>query len=489
MTTRDKRFRRVLAGAGALALALGGVLGAASAANAATAGYPVPDEPGTLTLHKHVADSDSTPGDPTGAPLAGVSFSVQEVGTGTTPCTAIDLTTPAGWASVSTAIDGFNTSTGALPTGFCLIGTATTVVTEEDGSTPVLENLRGLYVVKETDPGPNLIAAPAAPFLVTVPMPVPGGTTTADSWDYSVDAYPKNTLTTITPTKTVGGTTSSVPGAVVDWTISVPVPAAPFPYNNIQVTDTPVTGHTFTAFTSVALNGTPLATPDDYTVSGSTVTLTAAGLAKVNAIVSGASGVAATITVDLTTTVTGDEVGELDNDANVTLNGQTTPVDPPSTNWGTLQVLKADATTDAVLAGAEFEVYAKSTDATCAESIVAPATPVATGTTDASGVWEQVLWISNTQADATGPFTKAYCLVETVAPAGYILDPAPRDVTITTAGTAVTTYQFPNTPVEGPELPLTGSNGAMVMMIGGLGLFAVAGGVVLATRRRAASKQ
>lgn len=483
MTKSETRLRRVLAGAGALTLALGVAVGTAGAAHAA--GYPVPDQTGSLTLHKYVEGSG--PGAPTPVPLAGVSFSVQEVGTGTSPCMEIDLTTPAGWASVSTAIAGFNTSTGALPAGFCLLGTVETVVTIADGSTPALPGLQGLYVVKETDPGPNLIAAPALPFLVTVPMPVPGVAGADDTWDYSVDAYPKNTLTTIAPTKTVGDADSLLPGAIVDWTISVPVPAAPFPYNNIEIADVPATGHTFTAFTAVELNGTPLVPVTDYTVTGSEVTLTAAGLLKVNAIVSGASGVAATITVDLTTTVTGDVLGELDNNANVVLNGTTTPVPPPSTNWGSLEVLKhvAGDTAD-TLEGAEFEVY-EQVGGDCATSIVG--TPVASGTTDASGVWEQVLWISNTQAAETGPFSKVYCLVETAAPAGYILDPAPRPVTISTAGTAITEYEFPNTLVEGPALPLTGSNGALVMTIGGLGLIAIAGGIVLATRRRAAAKQ
>lgn len=488
MTTRETKLRRLLAGAGALALALGGVVGAASAANAAT-GYPVPDQPGTLTLHKHVKDDTSPNGQPKGAPLAGVTFTVQGVGTTQAggACSPIDLATPAGWASVTAAIDGFTTSTPDLPPGYCLIGSPQEVVTGTDGSTPTLSNLKGLFVVKETKPGPNLIAQPAAPFLVTVPMPVAGASGANDSWDYSVDAYPKNVLTTVTPTKTVSGTNkdgSVLPGAIVDWTVSVPVPAAAFPYTQITVTDTPAAGHTFNGFTSLALNGTPLVA-GDYSVSGAIVTLTDAGLAKVNAITTGAEAQPATLTVALTTKVTGDTLGELDNNASVTLNGNTVPVTPPSTNWGKLTVLKQDAASKAALAGAAFSVYAK-TGASCSP---VSGTPVANGTTSSSGEFSQVLWISNTNADQTGPFTKAYCLVETAAPAGYILDTTPREVTLSTEGTAVTTYTFPNTKVNGPSLPLTGGDGTVVLAMGGFGLLAAAAGVVLTTRRRAGSKR
>lgn len=488
MTTRETKLRRLLAGAGALALALGGVVGAASAANAAT-GYPVPDQPGTLTLHKHVKDDTSPNGQPKGAPLQGVTFTVQGVGTTVgSNCVALDLSTPAGWASVDAAIDGFNASTGALPAGYCLIASPTEVVTDVNGATPTLENLKGLFVVKETKPGPNLIAQPAAPFLVTVPMPVAGTNGANDSWDYSVDAYPKNVLTTVTPTKTVTGTNKDgevVPGAIVDWTVTVPVPTAAFPYSELSVTDTPATGHVFQEFTSLALNGATLTEDVDYTVTGSTVSLTRTGLASVNAITTGANAATATLTVKVTTKVAEGATGELDNNAKVSLNGKPVDVPPPSTNWGTLKVLKQEATSEKPLAGAAFSVYSK-TGATCSP---VSGTAVASGTTNAQGVFEQVLWISNTNSDQTGPFTKDYCLVETAAPAGYILDSTPREVTLTTAGTAVTTYPFPNTKVTVPTLPLTGGNGTVALAVGGFGLLAAAGGVVLATRRRAGSKR
>lgn len=493
MTKKRESLRRLASGLGALALA---VVGTVAFAGPASAGYPAPDGTGSLTIHKHVENAQSTAGNPAGAPLAGVQFSVQQVGTGD-PCVAIDLSTPAGWQAVKAAIDGFNDTTGALPAGYCLIGTPTLVTTGADGQTPALTGLDGLYVVKEVDPGPNLISMPAAPFLVTVPMPVPGDLTanpaTVDSWDYSVDAYPKNVLTTTTPTKTVA--TENVdaavtPGAVVPWTVTVPIPVAAFPYNTITVTDVPADGHTFTAFGDVELNGTPLAGPSgavpDYTVSGSTITLTAAGLAKVNALVTGPDADKATLTIDLTTTVTGDVVGPIVNKANVTLNGQTTPTTEPETIWGKLSITKHVAGNVAeTLQGAEFAVYVK-TEATCAASVESPALPVTTLTTSVDGVYTSVaLWIANAQADDTTPYTKAYCVVETKAPAGYLLDPAPREVVLSTeTATDVVNYNFPNTPPEGPELPMTGAQGTMLLSVLGLALVAVAGGGFLVRRAR-----
>ena len=484
MKKRTTAFRRLSTGIGAVALMCAGLAAGTAAANADTfTGYPVPDQTGSLTLHKHVLDGNSTPGHPAGAPLEGVKFTVQQVGTlvnGT--CVALDVTTPAGWELINTLVP-YN-ETQVWPTGYCTIDAGTEVQTDATGTTPALSGLKGVYLVKETSPGENLIATPAAPFVVSVPMPV-AGTNANNSWNYQVEAYPKNVLTTFVPSKTVGDHNDTVvPGAIVPWTISAPVPVAAFPYYELTITDHPVTGHTFVEFTSVDLNGTPLVLGTDYSVSGSTITFLPAGLNAINAIATGPSAMNATVTAKLTTQVTGAVVGELDNNAIVSMNGNTKEVPPPSTNWGKLSVLKHRAgDTSATIAGAQFAVYDK-TAATCAASIAAPAVAVATGTTNASGIWEQVLWISNTQADATGPFTKAYCLVETAAPQGFILDPTPRDVTLSTAGTAVTVYQFPNTEVKGPNLPLTGAQGTLVLTLAGVGIIGVATGGMLLHRSR-----
>lgn len=482
MKHRKNPLERMAVTLGAIALSTIGMVGLGTAATAD--GFTPPDHDGTLTLHKHVMDDASTDGNPAGEPLAGVTFSVQEIGVEVDGvCTAIDLGTPAGWQQVDAAVDAHTTNPGAVPTGYCALGTALTGVTDASGATP-FEALRGLYLVTETDPGPNMISQPAAPFLVTVPMPSGDNT-----WVYDVNAYPKNELTTTTPTKTVaannGGDTPLVPGATVPWTITVPIPVAAFPYHAVTVTDVPTAGLTFSGFGALALNGTPLDAAD-YTISGTTVTLTASGLAKVNALVTGANAAEATLTADATTTVDADiDPGSFTNRADVTLNGTTTPTDQPRTLWGLLSVLKHKAGSEStVLAGAEFAVYAPSADGTCAPYQAGTTAVVASGTTGSDGTWEQVLWIANVQSDNTAAQTRDYCLVETAAPAGYILDSAPRLVTLSSEAPSVTTYKFPNTPPNGPDLPLTGAGGTVAMALAGIGLVGIGTGAIVVSRRR-----
>lgn len=96
-----------------------------------------------------------------------------------------------------------------------------------------------------------------------------------------------------------------------------------------------------------------------------------------------------------------------------------------------------------------------------------------------------MLWIDNAQADETGPFTKDYCLVETEAPRGFVLDPTPRTITLSSASTNnTTTYEFPNTEVRVPELPMTGAQGSALFTMAGLALVALAGGGYLVRRSR-----
>lgn len=481
-----------------------GLVGLGTGASAEP-GFVPPDEEATtsLTLHKHVQDPESEAGQPAGDPLAGVTFSVQEIGVlvGTPGvCTAIDLGTPQGWQQVTAAITDFGD--GRLANPYCDLGTALTAGPTNSQGEVTLNGVWGLYLVTETDSGPNMISGPAAPFLVTVPYP-----TAPNSWDYTVDAYPKNVLTTVTPTKTVAENntgTPLVPGATVHWTVTVPIPEAAFPYNTITIDDNAGAGMTFAAFGTMELNGTALTEgtagpPEtgDYYVSNagvesdsSLLTLTAAGLAKVNAIAADGNGATtATLVVNLTTTVNiGITPGYFGNMADVTLNGQTTTTPEPKTYWGKLIVNKVvEGETTPSLAGAQFVVYEPNgADGTCAAYVAGTTPIVATGTTDVTGVWSQVLWIANANADVTGPLSKDYCLVETVAPANYILDSTPRTITLTWNYDTnhTTSYNFPNTPPEGPQLPLTGAGGTMALTLAGLALVGFGSGGILLSRRR-----
>lgn len=481
--SQQHRNRRLLAVGGTLALVLSALFGAQTAASAN--GFPeVPDQPGTLTIHKHVQAENSTPGNPAGAPLGDVGFRVQQLGVmdGAT-CVTLDLTTPEGWAAVSDAIDGF---TSGIPAGFCATSVTHDVFTVANGQIAV-PGLKGLFLVTETSPGPHLIDDPAAPFLVTVPMPVAGPPA---SWNFDVHAYPKNRLTSLTPLKTVGDEnveSTVVPGALVPWEVSAPVPVAAFPYSVMTITDNPGAGHTFAAWGAitldgVALNGPTEATPD-YTITGNSISLTPAGLAKLNAIVTGVDARSATLTAELTTQVALDVApGALVNTASITLNGQTFTTPGPQSNWGKIIVTKhVSGNPQATLAGAKFAIY-EQTAAGCAVDVTGtpvwqtPATP-----DPSAAVQSAVLWISNTEpGEAVG--SKTYCLLETQAPAGHVLDSTPRAITVSSANDSVSTYAFPNVPVEGPRLPLTGGSGTVAFGIAGLAMM-VAAGALFAVRK------
>lgn len=483
----QQQVRRLAVGGGILALALAGILGTQSAATAEGFELP-PDQSGSLTIHKYETNEQPLGGQI----LEGVGFSVQQVGQmDGMVCEAIDLTTLEGWQAATAAIDAFTAGDTSLPTGFCNVGSAIDVVTGVDGTVPV-PNLKGLYFVKETSPGPHMITGPEDPFLVAVPMPVPGSPGT---WNFAVNAYPKNVLGDFTPEKTVEGSNvdgSVVPGALVPWNISTPIPVAAFPYTTITVTDTPAAGHTFEAWGAIELNGTPLEGPTaaipDYTVSGSSFTLTEAGLVKVNAIVTGDEAVAATLTVDLTTKVTGVVLGGLTNKAEVTLNGETRPTLTPQSNWGKLIINKHVVNDEnASLAGARFAVYER-TVADCAVDVTGTPVWQTPATPDPSAAQQSaVLWISNTLPGASVG-SKDYCLQETQPPTGHLLDTTPRVVTIAVANDWTTTLAFPNTPVRGPQLPLTGSTGSMAFALVGFGLIGTAG-ALYAVRRGLATKK
>lgn len=461
--------RRTIAALAATALAL---LGAVSFAGAASADEPTPvignieGTSGTLTIHKH-AGNEGTAGDGTeltdtsglGATLAGVEFSVQRVSFDGTP---IDLTTSAGWDQAA----GATPALGGDYTGVAIAGSPFT--TDANGQIAIPSLPYGLYLVTETAPGPNNIAAAAQPFLVTVPYP----NATTGEWIYDVHVYPKNLLTD-EPTKTLDSTGAVKQGDTVKWTINAVVPR-------------PAAGNTITAFnitdeldprlelttTTVTRNGVTLTAGTDYvldpptTANNNTVTVTPT-LADVE--------VGQTYTIELVTKVNG--AGEIVNTALRNTNGVNTEVGPVQTNWGKITVVKTSAKNDATLAGAEFELY--KADKT---TLVYPAVA-----TNASGeINFDAVWVG----DGTDK-TENYCLKETKAPAGYVLPTDPWtcvDVTSNTAGTAVS-VPIKNTQAEGPQLPLTGSTGTAMFLAGGLALILVAGGGALVARKRRAAAQ
>lgn len=446
-------------------------LAATSAANADTqSGFNAPDKNHSvsLTIHKHEGNEklDKYTGQqqqPQGKAIAGVTFTVQEAGfLDGSECKSVDLALPASWEKIAKA----------KPDSVCLLNDPVSMETNETGIAEFKQLSQKLYKVTETAGGKNLIKTPSAPFLVTLPMPVD-----PNKWVYDVHAYPKNVLTELDDfTKKAAdpadekGKKKFVPGALITWTIDATIPKVAFDYTEVTMTDTVPAGLQFKAVKSVKLSGEPLAATQDYTVTDSKIVLTEKGLAKLNP---AAKKNDVKVTVELDTTVT-DAIsdGKTTNKVQLSLNGKTKETSG-TTYWGNLKVTKQDKADKKPLANAVFSVYAGK----CADS----GALVAEGLkTDADGVISHKLYVGKSD-DAT----KDYCLKETAAPAGYILDSTGIDFTLSVANDQFTkNVTFDNVKVTGPHLPLTGAQGTALLTGAGILLLAVGAGTVYHARRR-----
>ena len=228
---------------------------------------------------------------------------------------------------------------------------------------------------------------------------------------------------------------------------------------------------TFDSFGDVILNGTALVSGTDYTVSGTSMEFTAAGLAKVNAITTPATGTGAEATVTVKVNTVVDVIpanGAFANTATVTLNGTPTTA-AGTTNWGELLLNKTSSKGGSSLAGATFELYAA--DKT---------TLIATGTTAADGTLQFDVWVGN-DTDTTENFW----LKETVAPAGHVLPAEPwTKVTVNAGQATAATVTIVNHLAQGPNLPMTGGTGAALLTLAGVGVLSVA--LIPSIRRRKA---
>lgn len=499
MTTHRRTFaRRAIAGLGVASL---GVFGFAAAASAAVG----PDQPGhltegSLTINKYKGGYTENPSAEN--KLDGVEFIVQQVGVleGDT-CTAIDLTTPAGWEQAADFIptDGsIHTAAPAAP--YCLYGTPYTEETE-DGRAVFEELPLGLYFVQEgADNGDNNIVEKVQPFYVTIPMAVPGGTEEAPTyeWNYDPVVNPKN-VTSEAPNKQVTDPQPEgqwVLGSQVEWTITNPIPTLnEGTFTEISVTDpldprlSYVDGSTvFTLGDVTLVESTDDGVTGDYVISPNLVwTLTDAGLAKAMNHQGEELKVVFKTTIESLT-----PNGVVPNKATVSFNNKPQDTPEPKTLWGGFSFLKVDESNPAVtLAGAEFAVTEKPADEACPAEL----TPPVRGTATSSSTGEVSfpgLWVSNWNPPAgeNNPIvtTRDYCLYETKAPAGYEIPAGTFPKTVTVDSEApngtIDIGSIKNPQITPPPLPETGSNGTVAMTIAGLALVGVGAGTVLVARNR-----
>lgn len=494
MNTHTSLGRRIVAALGAAALGVVGLAGVASAADEPLtgAGNINPDTATSLTINKFDGGEgkagDGTKQDTSGFgnPLAGVTFSIQKVET--KGGQAINLDTPEGWDLIKgVTADQVTEDPYAL-------GTAQSVTTGADGTISAALP-HGLYYVTETGHGDHNIVSETAPFLVTLPLPQKDG-----NWLYDVNVYPKNQVLGA-PEKTINkdeDQTGVKVGDTVEYTINQLVPRLNEgeEYTQAVIYDILKADELkYAATTSVSLNGTVLVEGTDYTIAadGSSWTLTEDGLKKIKA--------GDTLTVVFTAKVLKvTETGVVANGPGngepgkpgygSTFNGTTTPGGPtPYTYWGQLIVTKVDEGGNN-LADAEFSVFAKTGDSCAAD--LPSGDPVATGKSDATGVvrWNSTptsplgLWIANSNDGPLTNPTRDYCLYETKAPAGYVLDTNAKTVTISAGTVNAFTQKVTNVQQDHPKLPLTGANGQMLALIGGGALVLLAGGTALVARKR-----
>lgn len=513
MTTKKSVVRRLAAGVGALALATAGTLAMGTAASAAV-GDPAPGQDGaptegTLTINKYSGGHTENPAAEN--LLDGVEFTVTQVGRMVVPpgggdavCTAVDLADTDDWAGLEGL---FDTAPTAPSAPFCLLtGSAVEGVTGEGGnpSGQVVFNLNvGVYYVQETNAGGHPIVSPVPNFYVSIPTSL--GEDGA-GWNYDVVADPKNQLSEA-PTKTVEEFPDGlVVGYEVTWEMSVPIPTLNNDelFTSAVITDALDDRLTLVANSSVVrIDG---AGPSDALTEGTHFTV-AVGADNVVTWTFNADGLAildrymgSDLLIDFDNTVISVGDGSIPNDDYKSdFNGTEVPgEDEPHVYVGELTIKKVDDSADVLpLEGASFAVYeaeyVESSDTyVCAAT--APATGVlATGTSNADGV---VVWDTDPESTALGlsiltsdePLTplptKGYCVYETATPAGHTMQDFENLVMID-VGENGTEFdmEIVNARIEGPDLPLTGAQGTMVMTLGGLLLVGAGTGAIVVSRR------
>ena len=492
MTVKNPLLRRATAALGAISIAVSSLLLLGSPAVAAVG----PDQPGaptagTLTVNKYSGSpvgSGENP-DPENL-LDGVQFTVQQVGklNAGNSCEPIDLAAAPDWDGLKGL---FNSAPAAPSAPYCLISGSDVAQSTVNGTTVFNLDL-GVYFVRETDPGQNNIVSKVPDFYVSIPT---SEGSEGNGWNYNVVADPKNQILD-EPTKTIDPTQAELTvGSDVTWNLNVPVPTL----NNGEkfteaiALDALDSRLRYVANSTVAtVGGTPLVQGTHYNVTGNAVwTFTAAGRAVLDA------NMGQSITLNFDTTVLSVGNGAIPNDDyKSTFNGTTVPGEQvPYTYWGQLSILKTDNSKPNALnlAGAEFQVF-NLTGVTCPAQAPSNGT-VATGTSDTNGIvqWSHTspassplgLWITNVDNGPADPApSKDYCVYETVVPAGHTATPIDNPVTITPGESNVNAMTVVNAKTEGPDLPMTGAQGTILLTVGGLVIVAAGGGLILAARRR-----
>ncbi|WFP15951.1 SpaH/EbpB family LPXTG-anchored major pilin [Citricoccus muralis] len=507
MTHSLSRLRRgTIAAVTAILLAMVGLIGVGSAANAAPSfGNINENASGVIHIHKHetqtstgaVASPDGSESIPSDG-VAGVTFTAYEIVDG--DGNLVDLTVPGNWddlSGLSVSADG-STLNGA-PAGWTIGDVAgVSGATNADGEASINIDSIGAYVVVETDAPANVIQT-ALPFIVTIPFPH------GDGWLYDVHVYPKNGLTDVS--KTIEAQEGLGLGSVVSFPVTTNLPGLEpgLDFTSFVIQDTLDNRLGNLEVASVQVNGTDVPSGHyDVVANGQTLRVVFnVGSADTQAWLRANGG--EQIVTTFQGTVESIANGVITNEATVFVNdpnednGITS--DEVRTNWGDIKIRKIDSSdTSATLDGAEFEVYAIDdayTQPTDLEAAIAGATPLTVG---GSSVFTSVdgivtipgLFVSDSENAPINAQSRWYIVKEIQAPAGFVTPEgaaALRAVNVQIGVTAEQDITVENVQQDVPELPLTGAAGQILMIIGGIALLLIAAGLVMMKRRQATAQQ
>lgn len=456
-------------------------VGVANAAPAVDTGN-MPTTPGSITIHKHKEignQQELTPDGNSNAPanpLKGVEFTVTKID-------GIDLNKNEDWAKVA------GLTVDKIGQDGTQKGTSQKVTTGEDGSVKADNLALGVYLVEESGTGANAVTKKAAPFFVTIPLPFEG------KWIQDVHVYPKNIIQEKGTKEVTDDKDTHKVGDVLEWTINLEAttdnPKAFGAVDQLEqyldyVTDSAtvtIAGKTTTDFSATtgdtpkkhvkfALNGDAL----QDLKKGDAVTI----VFKTKVTSMPKNGIVKNV------------AWPIDNDYNQFENPNpdtTTPPVPPITPvkdpyFGDYKFNKVDAADPAKpLKDAEFGLFQCNAAGNDVEG-----NAIATATSDEKGLvsFNGIYLGTFAKGTAADQATKEFCLKETKAPAGYVLSDKVSKVTIK-AGTVTTSLdkldKVTNTQQNGPDLPLTGAAGTLLLTVMGLGLLGAGAALYMANTR------
>ncbi|MCH5296726.1 MAG: SpaH/EbpB family LPXTG-anchored major pilin [Ruminococcus sp.] len=303
-------------------------------------------------------------------------------------------------------------------------------------------------------------------------------TVTAKTSNNQNFAYTMDNSATPTVTKTADADTQTI-GKDVVWTITPSIPSDIATYKKYEITDTIANELDFAGESAVQVIGL---TSDQYTltVNGKSIKI-AVNEAGRKAL----AAVGASLTIKITTQINANAVvdKDIENSATLSFENQYGTTGEPSSSdtvkTGAALFKKVDASTNAGLAGAEFELQ----DAN-GNKINVSSTGDGEYVVNPSANSYVVTSGTNGKIYIKGLAYGSYKLVEVKAPAGYQLITAPFEFTVG-ANTATTEVTIKNVPQ--PQLPITGGMGTMLFTVAGLAL--IGGGAFFFFRSRKSKKE